>query len=144
MLSPITQSTFIPNYNSYKFLIVDDNLINLKILYKILSKLFPNSLIVKLSNSSTILKLIEQETFDLVFLDIEMPPISGVEIAKRIRSIKKHNKLGLIAVTTKSGEKDMKVYKKVGIDFTFKKPMNNNLNLILNNIEIILNFRKSK
>lgn len=123
---------------------MDDNLINLKILYKILTKLFPNSLVVKLSNSSTILKLIEQEKFDLVFLDIEMPPINGVEIAKRIRSIKKHNKLGLIAVTTKSTEKDMKIYRKIGIDFTFKKPMNNNLNLILNNIEIILNFRKSK
>lgn len=144
ILSPISQSPFVPNYTSYKFLIVDDNPINLKILYKILNKIFPNSLIVKLSNSSTIMKLLEQEKFDLVFLDIEMPPINGVEISKRIRSYKKYNKLGLIAVTTRSTEKDLKVYKKNGIDFTFKKPLNYNLNLILNNIEIILNYRRNK
>ncbi|WEJ96617.1 sensitivity to red-light reduced protein [Yamadazyma tenuis] len=144
ILSPINQSPLVPNYTAYKFLIVDDNLINLKILYKILNKLFPKALIVKLNNSSTVLKLVEQEKFDLIFLDIEMPPINGIEISKRIRSTKKFNRMGLIAVTTRSTEKDMKIYKKIGIDFTFKKPLNCNLNLILNNIEIILNFRKNK
>lgn len=143
-ISPIDNSSLIPNYNSYKFLIVDDNLINLKILYKILSKIFPNSLIIKLSNSSTILKLIQKEKFDLIFLDIEMPPINGVDISKKIRSSKKFNNMGLIAVTTRSNESDLKIYRKVGIDYTFKKPLNYSLNLILNNIEIILNYRKNQ
>ncbi|CAH6719520.1 stress response regulator protein 1 [[Candida] jaroonii] len=143
-LSPIEQSPFVPNYGKFKFLIVDDNLINLKILYKILSKIFPNAKIVKLSNSSTILKLIHQERFDLIFLDIEMPPINGIDISKKIRSMKHFNKLGLIAVTTRSNEKDLKIYKKIGIDYTFKKPLNYGLNIILNHVELVLNYRKNK
>lgn len=137
-------SPLVPNYTPYKFLIVDDNLINLKILYKILSKIFPNSLVIKLTNSSTVLKLMEREKFDLVFLDIEMPPINGVEITKRIRAQKKFSHIGLIAVTTKSNEKDVALYKKIGIDFTFKKPMNYKLDVVLNNVEVILNYRKRK
>lgn len=90
------------------------------------------------------MKLMDKEKFDLVFLDIEMPPINGIDISKKIRMNKKFNNIGLIAVTTKSNEKDITLYKKIGIDFTFKKPMNYNLNLILNNIEIILNYRKHK
>lgn len=143
-MSPLENSTLIPNYGKLRFLIVDDNLINLKILYKILSKIFPNAQIVKLTNSSTVMKLLETERFDLVFLDIEMPPISGIEISKRIRSHQRFNKLGIIAVTTRSNEKDLRLYKKIGIDYTFRKPLNYGLTIVLNHIELVINHRKNK
>lgn len=42
------------------------------------------------------LKLIENEDFDLITLDIEMPEINGIEIAGKIREMKKDVKIILL------------------------------------------------
>lgn len=117
------------NYNDLKFIAVDDNQINLTIITKFLSKCFPStcpstSNLVSTTNPLEVLPLIQQSTqFDVLFLDIEMPELNGVEIAKKIRSIPSLDSLCIIAVTSCSSAQDLALYSNVGIDYTIPKPI---------------------
>mgnify|MGYP001070003757 CR=1 FL=1 len=107
----------------YVFLIVDDNIINVRILEKILTKLFSKCQIITTVDSTKVSQLLLHYKFDLIFLDIEMPIISGIEIATFIRNHHLLNSLAIIAVTSRSDDEDLLLYNKIGIDFTLKKPL---------------------
>lgn len=129
---------FTPNTNEYRFLLVDDNFINLKILERILLKLYPKCTIVKTQDSTKIMPLIHTQHFDVVFLDIEMPVLTGIQLAKMIRMDDRFKPVGIIAVTTKSLAKDRIIYQQAGIDHTLAKPLNYSFNHIISCIENVL------
>lgn len=133
----------LPNLTNYRFLIVDDNIINLKILNRVLLKLYPRSNIVQVQDSKLVNEILQRQHFDSVFLDIEMPDITGIDIAKFIRSDERFNQMAVIAVTTRNSAKDLQQYKECGIDHTFHKPLNYSLDLIGGSIDDIIERRKS-
>ncbi|OBA21535.1 hypothetical protein METBIDRAFT_22806, partial [Metschnikowia bicuspidata var. bicuspidata NRRL YB-4993] len=130
----------VPNPNSYKFLIVDDNEINLRIFRRVLKRLFPNSAIDMMQDSSQVdtAKLL---LYQIVFLDIEMPHVTGVDIAKTVRLDPALHRLGLVAVTTKSAAADLETYDACGFDFTIPKPIYKGYNGIFRGIEQVLEAR---
>mmetsp|Transcript_1195 Transcript_1195/g.1200 ORF Transcript_1195/g.1200 Transcript_1195/m.1200 type:complete len:243 (+) Transcript_1195:79-807(+) len=132
---------FTPDTNAYKFLLVDDNFINLKILERILLKLYPNCTIVKTQDSTKIMTLLHSQAFDVAFLDIEMPVFTGIELAKMIRMEETLNLVGIIAVTTKSLPSDRIIYEKAGIDYTFAKPLNYSFDHIISCIDKVIKSR---
>ncbi|ODV95082.1 hypothetical protein PACTADRAFT_50903 [Pachysolen tannophilus NRRL Y-2460] len=144
------------NSKIFKFLIVDDNPINIMILKKILNKMFNNNCILhstiypqevlnkvfKYKNNEDInnnnnknnksvsiitpnkdLKINPNFDYDLIFLDIEMPLITGLQLAEKIRSFQELSTLGLIAFTSLQDERSLKLFKNAGIDYTLDKPM---------------------
>ncbi|RCK62298.1 Stress response regulator protein 1 [Candida viswanathii] len=133
----------LPNLTNYHFLIVDDNLINLKILNRVLLKLYPRSNIVQVQDSKLVTEILQRQHFDLVFLDIEMPDISGIDIAKFIRADEKLKQMPVIAVTTRNSADDLQLYKECGIDHTFHKPLNYSLDLMGTAIDGIIERRNS-
>ncbi|WP_337966512.1 response regulator [uncultured Flavobacterium sp.] len=67
----------------YKILIVEDNLINQLVTKKIIEK---NNYICKVVDDGfSALKILENEEFDLILMDINMPLMNGFETTKRIR-----------------------------------------------------------
>lgn len=132
---------FTPNMTPYNFLLVDDNFINLKILEKILHKLYPNARVQQTQDSTTILLLVSTQQFDIVFLDIEMPMVTGIQLAQMIRLNEKLNKMGLIAVTTRSLPAEQSLYRQVGIDHTLAKPLNYSFSSIISSIDGVLSKR---
>ncbi|WP_316633783.1 response regulator [uncultured Flavobacterium sp.] len=67
----------------FKILIVEDNLINQLVTKKIIEK---NNYICKVVDDGFgALKILENETFDLILMDINMPLMNGFETTKRIR-----------------------------------------------------------
>lgn len=121
LLKPATQDVEI--VQDFNFLIVDDNEINVKILNKILSRAFTSSNQISTTNPLDVMQLAHRTQFDVLFLDIEMPELNGVEIARALRSIPIFDKLCIIAVTSCSSANDIKIYKEVGIDHTIPKPI---------------------
>lgn len=138
-------ATFLPNYSERRFLLVDDNTINLRILTKVLSRLYPLAHIVELCDSPAVVPYLESApSFDCVFLDIEMPVVSGTQLASTIRKHPQLHKLPLIAVTTKSSAHDLQRYSEAGIDWTFSKPFNHAYQVVLDAVDAVLRQRDAR
>lgn len=71
-----------------------------------------------------VLELLEQEDFDLVLMDIQMPGKNGIEAAGEIRRLKNPRKsnIPIIALTANALKGEEKKYKEVGMDDFLTKP----------------------
>lgn len=133
---------FVSSDKPYNFLLVDDNIINLRIFGRILRKLFPKAA-VKSVQDLLLLELTEElfENYDCVFLDIDMPVVTGIEIATKLRGFPTLDHVGLIAVTTRALLADMELYENIGFDHTFPKPMNVSYSDMIKKIEQVVSVR---
>ncbi|MBK7139359.1 MAG: response regulator [Bacteroidetes bacterium] len=68
----------------FSCVIVDDEPIAAKYLALFVDKIEDLNLVKTFSNPVEALDYLEKEQIDLVFLDIQMPRLSGIEIAKKI------------------------------------------------------------
>ncbi len=59
---------------------------------------------------------LQQEHFDLLITDIEMPRMNGFELAKKVRSDERFSHLPIMALTSLSGEEVYRRAKEAGID----------------------------
>lgn len=135
----ISSRLYTPLDIKHRFLCIDDNVINLRILSKIISKLYPQADIEITTNPLQALTMIEENAYSLCFLDIEMPELSGKDLAFRVR--KTNTLLGLIAVTTKASKEDVQIYEQLGIDLTFSKPLQYSYGHIMDSIESVITKR---
>ena len=84
-----------------KILVVDDEIISRRVIGHSLEKAGLKS--VAVSHPDEALKLLEEQPFDLVFLDVEMPGMNGFELCKRLRAMPLHAKTPVIFVTALGG-----------------------------------------
>ncbi len=84
-----------------KILVVDDEIISRRVIGHSLEKAGLKS--VAVSHPDEALKLLEEQSFDLVFLDVEMPGMNGFELCKRLRAMPMHAKTPVIFVTALGG-----------------------------------------
>lgn len=131
-----------PNRTLYSFLLVDDNAVNLKILERVLHKIFPLAEIECMSDSTKVMDVVASRTFDVVFLDIEMPVVDGVEITKKMRASERYNSWGVVAVTTRVEVDDLLQYESIGIDHTFLKPLSYNYDWLMDVITGVIRKRE--
>lgn len=71
----------------YKCIIVDDNPIDVRILEGHLSKLPHLKVIETFNNPISAIPTIHSETIDILFLDVEMPGISGINLLNSLEKI---------------------------------------------------------
>ena len=103
-----------------RVLVVDDHSTNLRLIGGVLeSQGFSHH---TAENGQTALQMLEEQAFDLVLLDIQMPGLSGTEVAKRIRANPKTSSLKLIAVTALAMPGDRDEILKAGFDGYVAKP----------------------
>lgn len=115
-----TTDVIIPNRKTEgKILIVDDEPINLMVLENLLS---PKYTVLKASNGMDGFKMLQEETFDLLVLDIMMPILNGYDLCKKIRNIYTPNQLPIILLTAKNRIEDLKVGFEVGANDYMQKP----------------------
>lgn len=84
-----------------KILIVDDQAIHRDLLAAIIAK-WPEHQVTAAENGQTALDLLKASghRFDLVFLDISMPGISGLQVLEQIRESPLHRSLQFIMCTS--------------------------------------------
>ena len=102
-------------------LVVDDNEMNRDMLSRRLSR---RGHTVKTAEDGHIaLDLIDQNSFDVILLDIMMPEISGIEVLKTLRQSYSHADLPIIMATAKSENEDVIEALKLGANDYVTKPL---------------------
>jgi signal transduction histidine kinase/ActR/RegA family two-component response regulator len=115
-----------------KALIVEDNLINQKVLHKLLNKLnIPSDIAV---NGKEAVSLYNENNYDIIFMDLHMPEMDGFEATEKIHSSAKYqtNAIPIIAVTASAFEEDKVKAISKGMDDFITKPV------VLKNLEEII------
>ncbi|EFP90600.1 sensitivity to red-light reduced protein, variant 2 [Puccinia graminis f. sp. tritici] len=114
-----------------KVLIVDDNLLNLRVMKQLLKTKLADFLdldsLQTADSGFEALDLLRNNDFHLLFLDISMPGISGLEVCRRLRNDSRYSssKLHICAVTTDLADWQVQLYKSIGMDGVIGKPLKN-------------------
>nr|MDT0251968.1 response regulator [Endozoicomonas sp.] len=103
-------------------LAVDDNPINLKLLKTILGHLGQS--LKTAENGFEAIELCKQFSFDIIFMDVQMPVLDGMGATKIIRSeIPNNQRTPVIAVTAHALPEEKKVLLQSGFDDYLSKPV---------------------
>jgi len=102
-----------------KVLIIDDD----KDLAEVYEHKFKEKgfVVKKAQNGAWGLRMIENEKFDLVILDMAMPAMDGIEMLQRIKEKKTKEKPLVFALSNTALEEEMAEMRKVGADKCFIK-----------------------
>lgn len=99
-------------------LVVEDNKINQMITKKILEK---NKLVCKVAdNGMDAIKMVHENNFEVILMDIHMPGISGIETTERIREFDKQ--IPIIALTAVTIDENLDEFYKAGFNEIIPKP----------------------
>ena len=104
-----------------KVLAVDDNGANLKLITALLNELVDS--VVSCTNGHESVHAAQQQAFDIVFMDIQMPGMDGVAACEAIKATALNSATPVIAVTAHamSGERDRLI--NAGMDDYLTKPI---------------------
>lgn len=134
----INQISIIPSDNRKdltpkQILLVDDEPMQIKLAQETLKK-FPYS-IRTAKNGLEALDLLQEENFDLVLTDIQMPVLDGIEFIKKIRALKRFETIPVIALSG-NGKLEDSDYKNLGFTGNLKKPYKpDHLIAIINDVD---------
>jgi len=101
-------------------LLVEDNLINQKVMQRTLGKLDLKVKIV--SGGKEALAMLKQKKFDLVLMDCQMPGMDGFEATRRWREMETGH-LPIIALTAHASVEDRQACEEAGMDDFLTKPV---------------------
>lgn len=73
-------------------------------------------------NGQTALELIESERPNLVFLDVMMPKMNGMEVCRRVKQVLNIQDVYIVILTAKGQELDKQKGQEVGADVYMTKP----------------------
>jgi len=132
-----------------KVLVVEDDRLNQMVIQEILEQ--EGHAVVSVSNGMAALQEIENRCFDLVFLDLQLPDMSGYEVVSTIREKEirqgtgKGQHLPIIALTGFASDGERRKCLHAGMDDFIAKPFNLNqlVSITLKYIRDISNKKKS-
>jgi two-component system cell cycle response regulator len=108
--------------NQQTVLLVDDNEQNLELLEVYMEDL-PELRVITARNGIEALQKVEEESPDLVLLDIMMPKMSGFEVCKRLKSNPETRDIIIIMVTALNETGDIERAAECGTDDYLAKPI---------------------
>lgn len=110
------------DFSNLKILLAEDNEVNQLLAKGILRYWGAKAMVA--TTGYEVLELIEQEDFDLVLMDIQMPEKSGIEAATEIRNLADQRKknIPIIALTANAVKGEEKKYIAAGMDDFLTKP----------------------
>lgn len=129
----IPQQKFVSNQNETKvveatqempdisILIAEDNLVNQKVARRMLKKMGYTAEVV--ANGQEALEMVQRRKFDLIFMDMRMPVMDGLEATRRIRKKFSTDQLKIIAMTANAMKGDREECINAGMDDYVTKPV---------------------
>ena len=103
-------------------LIVEDNELNLKLLHDLLQ--YQGYVVIDTKWGEAALDLARQRNPDLILMDIQLPDITGMEVARRLKADEHTRTIPIIAVTAFAMTEDRARILASGCDEYVAKPFN--------------------
>ncbi len=104
-----------------KILVVDDNQINRQVASQILRK--AGCKVDTANNGPDAIDLIKRKSYEVVFMDIQMPEMDGITATKEIKKLALKEQPPIIAMTAYSMKEDRDRFLKEGLDDYIPKPL---------------------
>src|SRR6267154_907113 len=104
-----------------KLLVVEDNIASLELMTEVFTTL--NAEVRPLSDSEKAVDIVNQERFDGIFLDLEMPNLNGFDLARLIRKSPSNKSTPIIIVTGRDERQTMQEVFALGATFFLQKPV---------------------
>jgi CheY-like chemotaxis protein len=102
-------------------LVAEDNLINQKVVRGILTNIGFQLEIA--NNGKEVLEIIAERTFDLIFMDMQMPEMDGVVATKELRAMKLQTQPVIVAMTANAMSESRDICLAAGMDDYIAKPV---------------------
>ncbi|GGY45151.1 histidine kinase [Bacterioplanes sanyensis] len=102
-------------------LAVDDNEANLKLVTILLQELGVNTLAARSGRQA--IELCQQQSIDLIFMDIQMPSMNGLEASQAIRQLPGKSRLPIVALTAHAMADEKEALLKAGLNDYQTKPI---------------------
>jgi PAS domain S-box-containing protein len=124
IITPIVLEPVIRKRKKARILLVEDNAINQQVASRILNKLGYNADIA--ANGLEALQSIKKITYDLIFMDCQMPEMDGYTATEEIRKLEKTKQskhIPILAMTAHALKGDREKCLQVGMDDYITKPI---------------------
>ncbi|TAF93204.1 MAG: response regulator [Cytophagia bacterium] len=107
-----------------RVLIAEDSSVIQNLARKILE--FQNYEITSVKNGEQVLQILDQENFDILLMDINMPIMDGMECVKKVRTHtdKKKAAVPVVAITGNAKNYSEEEFKAAGFNDVLVKPLN--------------------
>ncbi|MDY7000549.1 MAG: PAS domain S-box protein [Thermodesulfobacteriota bacterium] len=112
------------SFVSFMVLLVEDDPVSRISAMRMLEKI--GHTVTAVRNGKEALAALEKDRFDVVFMDVQMPVMDGVEATEKIRSAKFASfdpNIPIVALTAHAMEGDKEKFLKAGMDLYIAKPM---------------------
>ncbi len=115
-----------PIDKKFTILLAEDNITNMIVAKTIITKLFPFAKIIGAINGVDAIAKAINDKPDIIFMDIQMPEMDGIEATIKIREYEKatNNHIPIIALTAGVLEEEKKKCLNSGMDSFLTKPIN--------------------
>jgi signal transduction histidine kinase len=107
-----------------KILVVDDDRFNLTVANEFIQKSGIECEVTLCNDPIEVEGLMKEKNFDIVFLDIVMPKMTGIDVLKQIRKNQDYNNIQVIMLTSLTDSKSFKSCFENGADDYVNKPIN--------------------
>jgi len=106
-----------------RILLAEDNVVNQHLISRMLEKM--GHLVVIANDGSMALKLLSEQTFDLIAMDVQMPVMDGLEATEKIRMKEQGTSqhIPIMAITANAFAEDRRSCLDVGMDGYVVKPV---------------------
>lgn len=121
-----TQRSCERNQLTLSILVAEDNLANQKIIHKLLSTLGHQMTLVK-NGKEAVAKILDDQKFDLILMDMMMPEMNGIEATLKIRQWESEKScrghINIWAMTANAQDQDQTDCLQAGMDAFISKPI---------------------
>ena len=118
----VVSTTQLDRIQGMRVLLVEDNLFNQQVAGELLAQA---GMVVEIAeNGFSALELVAAKDYDLVFMDIQMPDLDGLEVTRRIREHHDASTLPIVAMTAHALGSDREKSLAAGMNDHITKPVN--------------------
>jgi DNA-binding response OmpR family regulator/DNA-binding CsgD family transcriptional regulator len=129
-----------------KLLLVDDDPMNLQVLFKMVSKLWPGAEYFQASNGTKAVEVAQKTQPDIILMDWDMPGMNGINATRALKANEKTKDIPVVITTgVMLSTLDMKTALEAGAADFIKKPIDEHeLSARVGNIFRMIQYQKDK